>query len=259
MSSDPDTLEIAPPEAEDNCGRTPPGTRIYAVGDIHGEFTLLRHMHEAIYEDAARNKAERRVVVYLGDYIDRGPDSRSVLEYLCKRPLRGFETVFLRGNHETMLLSCLRSDGAMAAWYFNGGNATAASYDVLPCFEDEVTPSPDTAISFRRSIPDHHLEFLNATRFYHQEGGYVFVHAGIRPGIPLEEQLPDDLMWIREPFLSEEGERPFVVVHGHTPMHEPDFAPYRIGIDTGAFATGRLTCLVLDGADRQLIFVDKMV
>lgn len=238
-------------------GRTPPGTRIYAVGDIHGQFPLLKHLHEAILEDAvaARKQHLRKVIVYLGDYIDRGGRSRDVIEMLCRPVLPGFEAVFLRGNHEEMMLAGLYDDSAVAGWYHNGGNATAVSYDVMPPYERDKPLTADLIAQLRHAVPDHHVAFLRGTRLFHREGGYLFVHAGLRPGVALEQQVTSDLVWIREPFLNTHEPRPYVIVHGHTPTPAPEDRGHRIGIDTGAFATGRLTCLVLEGDDKRMLSV----
>ena len=236
-------------------GEVQPGTRVYVVGDIHGQASLLRHMHEVILADAADCQAARRVVVYLGDYIDRGAHSRQVLQMLVRQPLSGFEIVALRGNHETMMLAGLSDDSAFAGWFMNGGRATAISYGIWDDREDACWFDASVMCSVRQAIPEEHLAFLRRTLIAHREGGYVFVHAGLRPGVALADQEPEDLVWIREPFLTTDGDWPFVVVHGHTPVEEPEVLEHRIDIDTGAFATGKLTCLVLEGQERRVLTV----
>ena len=221
-------------------GETPKDTRVYVVGDIHGQASLLRHMHDAILADARTCPTQRRMVVYLGDYVDRGAHSRQVLEILSCHPLPGFETVALRGNHEAMMLAGLEDDAAFAGWFMNGGRATAASYGVCDERQDACWFDASVMWTMRQTVPDHHLAFLNGTQIAHREGGYAFVHAGLRPGVALDQQEPEDLVWIRDPFLDTDGDWPFVVVHGHTPVEEAEMCEHRIGIDTGAFANATM-------------------
>jgi len=245
-----DTQEVAAP------GVAPPGCRIYAIGDIHGQMPLLLHMHEAIQEDAKSFRGKRLVIVYLGDYIDRGRRSRDVLDLLSTRPLPRFERVFLRGNHEHMMLGGLYDDGVAPGWFYNGGEATLRSYGIYP--EPGLQPIQcvhDMMAQLRQAVPPEHLAFLKQLKLYHREGGFVFAHAGIKPGVPLEEQAPEDLIWIREDFLESDETFPFIVVHGHTPSEEPEIRHNRIGIDTGAFASGRLTALVLEEDRHRLLTI----
>jgi serine/threonine protein phosphatase 1 len=229
--------------------RVPPGTRVYAIGDIHGRLDLLRALRAQIVADAAAARAAQNVVVYLGDYVDRGPDTRGVLDLLIEHPLPGFRSIHLKGNHEEMLLSCLR-DPARAArpWLHNGGEQAVESYGVAPRGSPQAVRD-----AFADCLPPAHLAFLEGLALYHVEGDYLFVHAGIRPGIPLDRQAPADLLWIRDLFLESPADHGRVVVHGHTPVAEPEFRPNRIGIDTWAFASGRLSCLVLWDAERSIL------
>ena len=249
-------------------GIAPPGTRLYAVGDLHGQLPLLQDLHAAIRRDLEQDAPDRAVVVYLGDYVDRGSESRGVIELLSSGrglPEDGVERVYLAGNHEDMMLTALdpaqagtaRGAGLTMTWLQNGGIDTLASYAVRA---DTATPFTELADRIREAMdeamPASHRAFLDALKPYHQEGGYLFVHAGIRPGVPLEQQSREDLFWIRKDFLDCTEPHPFVVVHGHTPCRHPELLDNRVCLDTGAFATGRLTCGVFEGAERRLLNVN---
>ncbi len=235
--------------------RVPEGTRVYAVGDIHGCIEPLTALHERIREDAASAADLRRVLVYLGDYVDRGLESRQVLEMLTATPLEGFERVHLRGNHDAWMLEFLEDTACGLAWIANGGSATLYSYGVGQ--GDLGAPLPDRLAAvqagLRRALPAAHRDFLAGLVPMHIEGDYLFVHAGIRPGVPLDQQRPEDLLWIREPFLGSDADHGKVVVHGHTIVDRPQILGNRIAVDTGAFATGHLTCLVLEGTTRRFL------
>jgi len=234
---------------------TPPGTRIYAIGDIHGRLDLLLRLHELIAADAARSPAQRRVLVYIGDYIDRGPDSAGVLNLLLDRPLPGFETVHLLGNHEDVLLQFPDDATVGPSWLTYGGVQTLASYfvEVSPGSWRDERELQRLQGEVRRRVPRRHVEFMRSLPLTHVEGDYLFVHAGIRPRIPLERQERDDLLWIRDEFLLSPEDHGKIIVHGHTISDGPDQRSNRIGIDTGAFHTGRLTCVVLDGSSRAFL------
>ncbi|MBI1777873.1 MAG: serine/threonine protein phosphatase [Proteobacteria bacterium] len=225
-------------------------SRIYAIGDIHGRVDLLVHLQAKILADATRSTARRRVIVYLGDYVDRGPDSRAVVDRLLNHRLDGFETVHLRGNHEDMLLRFLAGEPVARLWFMNGGMQTLRSYAVSGHVED--LPAAARA-QLARGMPEEHRRFLAELALSHIEGDYLFVHAGIRPGIPLEAQDAADLLWIREEFLDSADPHGKVVVHGHTIRPRPEVLSNRIGIDTGAFMTGRLTALVLEGDEASFL------
>jgi serine/threonine protein phosphatase 1 len=235
--------------------RTPPEVpaekRVYAVGDIHGRSDLLAKIHRSIREDAQGFSGER-VCVYVGDYIDRGPDSRGVIEALLGEPLGGFRIHLLIGNHEDILLRFLSDASVAPVWIMNGGGATLDSYGV-DWREAAADGFVAAQAALRRNLPDPHLRFFRSLKPSHEEGGYLFVHAGIRPGRPVERQDPQDLMWIRDEFLYSTADHGKVVVHGHTIAEEPQLLDNRIGIDTGAYATGRLTCLVLEGAEQRIL------
>ncbi len=225
-------------------------SRIYAIGDIHGRLDLLMRLQDKIRADAARSRARRRVIVYLGDYVDRGPDSQAVVEHLAQNPLEGFETVHLKGNHEDMMLRFLAGEPVARIWFMNGGMETLRSYGVTGLVED--LPAIARA-ALARGVPEGHRQFLGGLALSHTEGDYLFVHAGIRPGVPLARQGEADLLWIREEFLDSDASHGKVVVHGHTISPRPEVRANRIGIDTGAFMTGRLTALVLEEDDASFL------
>jgi serine/threonine protein phosphatase 1 len=201
---------------------------IYAIGDIHGRADLLAGLLSEIKADAAGK--ERPLIVFLGDYVDRGPDSKGVIDAILGG-IPGFDVVCLRGNHEDLMLGALEgtSDWHADCWALNGATETLRSY------------------GGRENIPADHISFLRSLKNYHHEPPYLFVHAGVRPGLPLAEQEEQDLLWIRRQFLESRDDHGFIVVHGHTPMDEPEVKPNRINVDTGAVWSGRLTCVVLDG------------
>lgn len=242
--------------------RVPDASRIYAVGDIHGRLDLLERLLERMAEDCARRQPDhtapsRIVIIFLGDYVDRGPHSRQVVERLMhgapqNGPLAGAEWVCLKGNHEEYLLRFADDCDVGAAWCRNGGFETLRSYaGELP--EGLAGDMGALQLLLSRTLPPGHLRFLSRLPLMHREGDYVFAHAGIRPGVALEDQEASDLMWIRDDFLYDTTPTPFVVVHGHTPSPTPDIRPHRIGIDTGAYYSGALTALVLEGTDRRFL------
>jgi len=232
----------------------PAQTRLYAIGDIHGSLVPLRLLRGAIREHADAHPIERKCLIYLGDYIDRGFDSRKVLDLIINDPLPGFEQVFLKGNHEEGMLRFLADGSNALFWVAYGGIATMFSYGVKPpdpaTDEDEVIRARK---ELAKKLPPEHLDFLAKLERYRIEGDYLFVHAGIRPGVPIEDQREEDLLWIRDEFLHSQLEFGKCVVHGHSISRQPDFQPNRIGIDTGAFASGTLTCLVLEGTKQELL------
>ena len=221
----------------------PPGQRVYAVGDVHGCLDQLAAMHDAIAEDLRARPVAEPLVVHLGDYIDRGPDSAGVIAWLIAPFIvPGVRVVNLIGNPEDMLLGALggrRMDGEV--WIANGGHAALGSWGV---------PARTAPRHWAGLIPPAHLEFMRGLALMHRAGGYVFVHAGVRPGLALAAQARQDLLWIREPFLSSPVRHEAVVVHGHTPEDDaPVVRANRIGLDSGAVLGGPLTCAVMQ-ADR---------
>lgn len=226
--------------------RAPAGVRIYAVGDIHGRADLLASLLQRIDRDLKARPVARALQVFLGDYIDRGSGSRLVLDLLIERR-RQHETVFLKGNHEFYALAVLTKPSILPEWMRVGGIATLASYGVKPSGRTDPQAANDIAMAFHNAMPGDHRRFLEGLTLSFSCGDFFFTHAGVRPGVPLQKQSEDDLLWIREDFLLHEGSFGMVVVHGHTPAIDPDIRENRINIDTGAYATGRLTCLVLEG------------
>lgn len=236
--------------------RAPDGTRIYAVGDIHGRCDLLDQLRAMILDDAkaaAKRADATNTIVYLGDYVDRGADSFAVIERLIKEPLAGFTSIPLMGNHEDMMLKFIEGPPQLT-WLMNGGLATLASYGVHGGGAFVYLSDLDEARrDLIKAVPPAHLAFLGALRMVHVMGDYAFVHAGVRPGVTIDKQSPADVMWIRDKFLRSRKDFGKVVVHGHTITAEPAVLANRIGIDTGAFQSNRLTCLVLEDEDRRFL------
>ena len=242
------------PEQPSHAPCVPEGTHVYVIGDIHGRSDLLAQLHDQIEDDARQRIATRKVLVYIGDYIDRSEGARQVLDTLTLSPLQGFEHVYLKGNHEDMFLRFMDAGGLGGPWMMNGGVATMRSYGVNP--EDIATGTSvgDEARSrILEIVPEAHLNFLRNLALVHIEGDYLFVHAGLRPGVDFERQDPTDLVWIRDEFLQTEEIFPWMIVHGHSVHPCPDIRANRIGIDTGAYRSDTLTCLVLDGTERRFI------
>ena len=235
----------------------PEGICVYAIGDIHGERRLLERLLERIAEDIAATQASgaRPLLVFLGDYVDRGHDSRGTLERLSSRPLAGVDCRFLAGNHEQAMMDFLEKPETSADWLHFGGVETLASYGVRVSAGGGGSHLRGLRDRLAERLPEAHRRFLGALEPSFALGGYLFVHAGIRPGRRLDRQKLDDLLWIREPFLSSTRRHERVVVHGHTVVDRPELLPNRIGIDTGAYATGVLTALKLVGDQRDILQV----
>lgn len=232
--------------------RLPQDIRVYAIGDVHGCLQLLKRLEEKIML-SARDCGVNASVIFLGDYIDRGPDSAGVIEYLSRGNFAGLPTRFLLGNHEDILLESLENPPLVREWLRWGGLATLASYGVrMPGMADAAERDQIIAESMRHALPPHHLDFFHRLEVNIQLGDYMFVHAGLRPGRPLARQSRHDMLSIREPFLSTSKALPCFVVHGHSVAFEAQIMPHRIGIDTGAYATGRLSAVMLE-ADRHAI------
>jgi serine/threonine protein phosphatase 1 len=232
----------------------PQGQLLYAVGDIHGRLDLLETMLELIEADAAAQVTERRMIVFLGDYIDRGPDSRGVVEKLIGGLPEGFETHFLKGNHEAILLDFLQEAWRLDHWLLNGGDATMRSYGIdTDRLASLDAPAEVWRQAFAEALPGAHLRFFKNLKLSVSFGDYLFVHAGVRPGVALAVQSEADLVWIRGPFLNHAEPFGKIVVHGHTPETAPVIRPNRIGVDTGAVFTGRLTALKLCNGMREFL------
>jgi serine/threonine protein phosphatase 1 len=230
----------------------PAGRRIYAIGDIHGRADLLADLLSRIDSDLKERPTPGAIEVFIGDYIDRGPDSRQVIDLLIARRRR-HNVLFLKGNHEACALQFLKEPMILTKWKRMGGINTLLSYGVTPARGDELQAQHEAAMAFRRALPEDHLRFVQGLAVSFTCGDFFFAHAGARPGVPLAHQSQQDLLWIREDFLLHEEEFEKVVVHGHTPSDAPDVRPNRINIDTGAYATGRLTCLVLEGSEMSFL------
>ncbi|HAU28707.1 MAG TPA: serine/threonine protein phosphatase [Rhodospirillaceae bacterium] len=228
--------------------------RIYAVGDIHGRMDLLEILHRKILDDLADHPHVEPRLIYLGDYVDRGLESRKVLDTLINAPLPGFAIDHIKGNHEAALLDFLKDSRACAGWLAIGGQATLYSYGV-PAPQGVASSAALAEIQrkFLEALPLQHVAFMEKLKLSVSYGDFFFTHAGVRPNIPLEAQDERDLLWIREEFLRSNQAFSKVVVHGHTVSSEPEFHVNRIGLDTGAFATGILSCLVLDGGQMRLL------
>jgi serine/threonine protein phosphatase 1 len=246
-------MKMSPPNTSTSAQRAiPAGQRLYAIGDIHGRMDLLQSLLERIHADhAARPPADDgAVLVFMGDYVDRGPRSRDVVGLLAQGDHRPFTTRFLKGNHEAALLRFLERPETGPSWTAYGGAETLFSYGVAP------PPTPSSAKAWeaaseklRAALPPAHLAFLQGLELAFSYGGYAFVHAGFRPGRDLGEQAEADMLSIREPFLSAGDVFGYTVVHGHTPVNEPQTPPGRIAVDTGAYVTGRLSAVRLEGED----------
>jgi serine/threonine protein phosphatase 1 len=229
------------------------GWRAYAVGDVHGRLDLLEQLLAKIHRDLGRHPSRKTLLLFVGDLIDRGPNSAQVIERLRTYSRDGVRTAFLLGNHEEVLLRILKGDTSLiTSWLQFGGLQCLQSYGVDA--NELRGRAPESVIELARgAVPETHVEFLKSFADSCRFGDYLFVHAGIRPGVDLEQQSQSDLRWIREPFLSDETEHGSVVVHGHTICEAVDERPNRIGIDTGAYRSGNLTALAIEGADRWVI------
>jgi serine/threonine protein phosphatase 1 len=227
--------------------------RLYVIGDIHGRSDLLDRIVDEIYRDMEKYKGGECLTVTLGDYVDRGPDSRGVLDRLVRNPFPT-DYIALKGNHEVLFETFLRDPSTGANWRRLGGLETLASYGI-PMSELMLGKGFDDAVhALRAAVPKEHLRFLSALKPSLSTKDCFMCHAGVRPGIPLESQRLEDLLWIREEFLNSTADFGKTVVHGHTPTEWPEVRPNRVNIDTGAYATGRLTCLVVDGERGRFLF-----
>lgn len=232
----------------------PANSRCYAIGDVHGcldQLSLL--LERIIHDNAARVPVDNIYVVTVGDLIDRGPDSRGVIDLLMARPMPSASFVFLTGNHEELFLQILDGDdSALPDWLEFGGFECAISYGADP---DRLV-GPDGGEELRAHVPAHHAAFIRSFGDGFRFGDYLIVHAGIRPGRPIDRQRVSDMRWIRREFLQSDSDHGAVIVHGHTICEEPDEQPNRIGIDTGAYDNGRLTAIGLEGTERWFLHAD---
>lgn len=230
----------------------PRGQRVYAIGDIHGRFDLLKTMHSIISEDLEMAPIANACVVYLGDYIDRGPASLDVIDCILNTTVPGTRSIFLMGNHEQMMLDFIdkadRRSGR--AWFNNGAEATLISYGIVAPSDSDYSA---LAATLSKRLPDEHVSFLRSLRYRHQIGDVLFVHAGIDPDRPLDDQDDHDLIWIRDKFLNFDGDFGVLVVHGHTPGDTVEAKPNRINVDTRAFRSGVLSAAVLENKSLRFL------
>ncbi len=234
--------------------RIPDSTCLYVIADIHGRDDLLNKLIKAIGKDAGKHEAERCILVTLGDYIDRGWDSQKVIDTLLHLPLKKFETRHLKGNHEDLFLQFLKDPNEGVLWVENGGWATLLSYGFAP---DELPETLEDLVVVRDKLlermPASHVEFFKSLKVHYQLGDYYFVHAGVNPNVSLEQQQVEDMIWIRQEFLNSKKNFGKIIVHGHSIVKTPEVHENRIALDTGAFHTGKLTCLVLNGESRYFL------
>lgn len=230
----------------------PPEWPVYAIGDIHGRNDLLDRLLNRI---SAHNGDRFAELVFLGDYVDRGPDSRAVIETLVSKPAHSsLRWTFLKGNHEATLLDFLKDPSVGPAWFQYGGGETLMSYGVRPpLLKGDDAAWAEASEAFAAALPDTHAGFLRTLEPSVARGGYMFVHAGVDPARPLDAQDEKDLLWIREAFLEDSRRLERVVVHGHTPEPAPHRDARRIGVDTGAYQTGILTAAAIDNAGVEFL------
>jgi serine/threonine protein phosphatase 1 len=250
----------------------PDGVRFYAVGDIHGRLDLLEELLGSIEQDDKRRVPARTTLIFLGDYVDRGPDSKGVVDRLIAARQRRnllardqipvsaspFRYLFLKGNHEHLLLTFLEDPAAGRSWLRYGGNTTLLSYGVDEALVAQAATQDEASLTeaarvFRELLPDSHLEFYRALELSYRVGDYMFVHAGVNPSLPLHRQREEDMLWIRDKFLYWPHNLGSVIVHGHSPEITPADLPNRIGIDTYAVQTNRLTAAGLEGIQRWFL------
>lgn len=238
----------------DNARMVPEGVRVYAIGDIHGRAQLLEALLDKIEDDLSASQAKETFLIFLGDYIDRGEDSRKVIDLVIGWKKKGVTKVALKGNHEAMMLAYMKDANLGEIWFNNGGNATLLSYNVslnpkLPLPVRLTAAHKD----FKTKLPRSHLDFLNNLKLNFEVGGYFFVHAGVRTGTPLDKQTEEDMLWIRGDFL--DSRKPFekIIVHGHSIHWEPMVSKRHISVDTGAYVTGKLTSVVLEGTNVRFL------
>lgn len=234
---------------------TTEGRLVYAIGDIHGRLDLLDPLLSDIVDDLQASGAERPMIVFLGDYVDRGAASAGVVDRVLQlMRIPGIEVRALKGNHEEAYLRFLQDAAFGPTWAEYGGGPTLASYGVAPPMtRTDMEAWTAARDAFELAVPAAHLEFMQKLELMITVGDYVFVHAGLRPGLPLAQQTERDLLWIRQEFLEAPGPFPKIVVHGHTPMEEPQLSRHRLGLDTGAYATNVLTAIRLDDQGQRVM------
>ena len=230
----------------------PAELRIYAIGDIHGRLDLLDELLARISSDIALRPTARPLYVFLGDYIDRGSASRETIDRLIEHG-KTHESVFLKGNHELIAIKCLSDRGLFDQWLRLGGLETLVSYGVPAETLANGKQIAELQSAFHGALPQAHFRFFRDLKNSFECGDFFFAHAGVKPNVELSRQKENDLLWIRGEFLTSTDDFGKIIVHGHTPTREIEVGPNRINIDTGAFATGRLSCLVLEGEELSVI------
>lgn len=248
MTDKPEGVDLA-------TARAPDGMALYAIGDIHGCLHQLREMHRLIADDIAARKAADWRIIHLGDYTDRGPDSKGVLTFLSDAVERDPRNVMLGGNHDVGFLEFLSEPSPNSLFARYGGAGTAASYGVDIDFSDPVALERGHR-ALVKAMPRAHVEFLLSLEFSLGYGDFFFCHAGIKPRVPLADQPLEQLIWIRDEFLDYPGLHPKVIVHGHTPCREPEVRANRVNVDTGCYSTGVLTAFVAEGSEKRLLTVE---
>lgn len=231
----------------------PEGSLVYAVGDIHGRADLLDRLCQLIREDMAQRDFSQATIIFLGDYIDRGYHSREVIEGLINLEIDGADVVCLAGNHEDMMLRFLDDPAEGQFWLGVGGLATLASYNVFVADDSSLENLLYASNELAAKLPERHKQFLLGLGEHAQIGDYYFVHAGMRPGVPCAEQRREDKLGIRREFTESDFDFGVKIVHGHSGVRKPVLKTNRIAIDTGAFATGQLTAVVLSGNETAFI------
>lgn len=239
--------------------RGPEGVRLYAIGDVHGRLDLLATLHRRIESEIERDQPADWRVIHLGDYVDRGPDSKGVIDLLLDAQARDPRHLMLAGNHDLGFLDFLGSPDPDGLFMRYGGVQTALSYGVSLTADASWFGKAETVTrghaALVEAVPQSHVDFLRALPFSLVFGDFFFCHAGIRPGIPLEQQNPQDLIWIRDIFHNHAGLYPKIVVHGHTPVPEAEVTANRVNVDTLAWQSGNLTALVVDDAEKRILTV----
>lgn len=239
--------------------RGPQGMRLYAIGDVHGRLDLLTAMHRRIEAELSQRPSTDWRVIHLGDYVDRGPDSRGVIDFLIDAQRRDPRHLMLAGNHDLGFLDFLDVPDPDGLFMRYGGVQTALSYGVSLTANAYWFGKAETVrqghAALVEAVPQNHVEFLRSLPFSVTFGDFFFCHAGIRPGVALESQSLQDLIWIREVFHDHTGLHPKIVVHGHTPVPKAEITGNRVNVDTLAWQSGNLTALVVDGADKHILTV----
>ncbi|KAB2785928.1 serine/threonine protein phosphatase [Brucella anthropi] len=230
----------------------PDGIRLYAIGDVHGRLDLLQDMHGLIHADLDHRPAHDWRIIHLGDYIDRGPRSKEVLDFLIDVSRRDKRVISLLGNHDDGFLTYLATGDVAGIFALHGGIDTARSYNVEVDFTDADSARLGHA-ALVKAVPQTHIDFIRAMPRSVAFGEFFFCHAGINPAVPLDAQDPEELIWIRTAFLK--WTEPFekVIIHGHTPQSAIDIQPNRVNLDTYAWRSGQLSAIVIDGSEKRFI------